>query len=1490
MMMKPQVSKKSILRISAIPKIVAELIRCLVYLLLLLVILVVVVLVVLQTNIARDCVVRLGLQVVEERYDVQIGVSRITGSLASGFSLEDLNIWKGRGVFLQAHRVAANYRISRLFNRVLFIETLELSNLEVKLEKAADGTWNIPMLVSKSNGDPPTDGKSLNLTTVIKRIHVVSSNITFTDYSSPTELVRYFENIDLKGALKLTRRLSLELKDLSFDIEPNKISFIGIHGLVSYAPKTGSLLLNKFAVKTTASSISVEGELSGLKTPQPHVDTRIDLYSVSLAEIERIFPTIKPFAQGSSQGVLQVKGQLRNPEYRLELKWDTLEVAAKGDISVSDTNCLGGNVSAAIRHLNPELFFRNERTPLTGDVNLDLHAQATNVLQPERRVSVTLGIKRSQLPWFVVEEGSMNANISGDTIELHDCRLTTPCGSFTGFGEIGGRFTESQKKIKFEALINDLDHGCIGLQLGHIDFGRMSMKLRIDAAVPAANWSEASVAMAVRFEPFVLSEIKIDSSDLDATWDRGKLVINELNMETQAAGLALAGTVFPEEARNVHITLGVPDIRDGIALIGTAIPFWESRLENYRNIDGNLRISGVIKGGFAQPEVDVELEGTSFGYKELDSGPFKLNGTWNGTPKRYKALFDLSLENVLIAGYMFPRLRLNADVSPVEAIIDARITDKDGLELAVSGLAKDWAESTKTFVLDTVDVSCEGPPLVNMTPIRFSLSPHFLDIESFNLSSDIGTLSAQGRFERFKNESITFVMNNMSLGYASWFHHNTHSISGTISGRGRIAGWLDQLAIAGAIEGAGVAFGEWAVDTLRLRGTWNGRVDDLVADGELIAERIQINNHNFPRLATTISVNSDLLNVRMQGDLSSDSHIELNGQVEQWSKPNKQITIDSLVMDTKGVKSMNHSPIFMQLSPKYLEVSPFHWILGDAKFEVGGRLSHHKQQDFNLVLKNWDVSTLSRFLPKGNTLQGLLSTEISIKGRANSPLIQGDLSIVGGAINGQPVSKFDLNFDYQEGRAEITGSGLQDGMDIFNIEGTADFTLSLMPFNLTLSDDNLDVSLLVQGIRPAVLPLPDQSEFDVDGILTLHSRLHGDLRKPTITGKAMFEDGWLTLKETNLTYEEFIADCTLATGKIIINALRIHGDMEGTLNCSGDITLAGMKPEVLNLHLTGSNIDTRLQTAISARVQPDIALVGPVASPQLSGTILVNECRINLDRLTNRQLSEVEVVTNESERDGDFSQVERNTRTLPFIESLSTDIAVDIPGNAWIRDKDMNVELRGHLKLNKEAEERFTITGALNSVRGTYSTRGKLFKVTKGNVTFVGVEDPNPNLDIEAVTRINNTDIIIRIGGTAKDIKVSLDSVPQMSQADIISYLVFGKSIDSLEGQQAFNSEKMALSLTGGVAADELRRIIGDAFIFDTVTIDAGGDDLSSGSLSVGKYIAPEIFVTYQQGFTSDEPPQVKVNYEIQRNLSIETQIGNEKTNGVDVIWHLDFW
>lgn len=184
---------------------------------------------------------------------------------------------------------------------------------------------------------------------------------------------------------------------------------------------------------------------------------------------------------------------------------------------------------------------------------------------------------------------------------------------------------------------------------------------------------------------------------------------------------------------------------------------------------------------------------------------------------------------------------------------------------------------------------------------------------------------------------------------------------------------------------------------------------------------------------------------------------------------------------------------------------------------------------------------------------------------------------------------------------------------------------------------------------------------------------------------------------------------------------------------------------------------------------------------------------------------------------------------------------------------------------------------------------GKNFRLTRGDVEFLGLKEINPNLNVEVRTRIKSVTIIVTLHGTAREIAIDLSSDPVMDESDIISYLVFGRASDNIGGNQAFNVEKAALGYVGGLLASELRNLLGDVFFIDSFAIDPGDDEKGFGAVTLGKYITPELFVSHRQGLSENEPSFQEISYELTPQIKLETQIGRENRSSGDLTWEIDF-
>lgn len=385
------------------------------------------------------------------------------------------------------------------------------------------------------------------------------------------------------------------------------------------------------------------------------------------------------------------------------------------------------------------------------------------------------------------------------------------------------------------------------------------------------------------------------------------------------------------------------------------------------------------------------------------------------------------------------------------------------------------------------------------------------------------------------------------------------------------------------------------------------------------------------------------------------------------------------------------------------------------------------------------------------------------------------------------------------------------------------------------------------------------------------------------------DNGALHLKKQGLVYETVSADVRFSKDAVTIKKMRIAGDKEGALSLSGSVTHNHFRPRRFDLRATGERLYVPFHSGVDARIDPELSLTGTWAAPVLSGNIHVPEGRVNLERFLKKEFSEIEVVAPVRAENGVLKIPEKEPESLAFVDPLAADVQVVIPKDFWFRGKDEFIEIKGNVNLKKAPYKPFVLYGSVLPVRGTYRFRGRVFQITEGELVFTGQEDINPFVDVRAEHSIDNVKIIIQLSGTFEQINMDLSSEPAMDQSAIIAYLIFGRSPDDLSEKESFQAAEAALSFTGQIAADTLRDLVGDTLGIDYLSIDAGSGGLRQGSLTMGKYVLPKVFVTFRQGFDETVTQKVEVTYEINKNFELETRIDNEQTSAVDLIWKFDY-
>ena len=225
---------------------------------------------------------------------------------------------------------------------------------------------------------------------------------------------------------------------------------------------------------------------------------------------------------------------------------------------------------------------------------------------------------------------------------------------------------------------------------------------------------------------------------------------------------------------------------------------------------------------------------------------------------------------------------------------------------------------------------------------------------------------------------------------------------------------------------------------------------------------------------------------------------------------------------------------------------------------------------------------------------------------------------------------------------------------------------------------------------------------------------------------------------------------------------------------------------------------------------------------------------------------------------------------------IALDLAVNAPGQIFVRGHGLDAELGGHLHVGGTSAAP-VVGGAFNMRHGTFDLAGISLTFTKGRVGFNGTgvgHKIDPTLDFTAQSVVNSTIAMLNVGGYADAPKISLSSTPPLPQDQVLALILFGTDTKSLSALQIAQVATALASLTGsgGGGFDPLgtvRKSLG----LDRLSIGSGNGNASSASVEAGKYVARGVYVGARQA-TSGGGSQAQVQIDLTKRLKLQTTVG----------------
>ncbi|HEY0033955.1 MAG TPA: translocation/assembly module TamB domain-containing protein, partial [Devosia sp.] len=307
-----------------------------------------------------------------------------------------------------------------------------------------------------------------------------------------------------------------------------------------------------------------------------------------------------------------------------------------------------------------------------------------------------------------------------------------------------------------------------------------------------------------------------------------------------------------------------------------------------------------------------------------------------------------------------------------------------------------------------------------------------------------------------------------------------------------------------------------------------------------------------------------------------------------------------------------------------------------------------------------------------------------------------------------------------------------------------------------------------------------------------------------------------------------------------------------------------------------------------ATASGDLALTGNLAvSPLLSGNVFVEEANITVPESFGggAELIDVEHVRTPPAVEQTLARARIDESGAPVPQTrpggVLLDINVNAPNQIFIRGRGLDAEVGGTVRITGPIGN-IQPVGAFELTRGRLAILGQRVNFESGTVTLVGDLDPQLNL----VASVDGEDITVyvTVAGRASDINVTFTSAPMLPQDEVLSRLIFGRSMGELSPLQLAKLAGAAGELVGGGGGGLVDSLRGAAGLDD---LDFVTDDQGNVAVQAGTYIQDNVYLGVQAGAGGQS--KVTINLDVTDDLKVTGAAGQNGDSSLGVFYEQDY-
>jgi len=586
---------------------------------------------------------------------------------------------------------------------------------------------------------------------------------------------------------------------------------------------------------------------------------------------------------------------------------------------------------------------------------------------------------------------------------------------------------------------------------------------------------------------------------------------------------------------------------------------------------------------------------------------------------------------------------------------------------------------------------------------------------------------------------------------------------------------------------------------------------------------------------------------------------------------------DLFIDDTASINLQLDAPFQVMASAKAFSLNSL-CLHGKVARLCGQGMWNDGQWNARVDAHNLPISTLTAGLTSGVEYQGSVNATASASGSRGAPWIgEARADLVDAAIRHKLASGRTDVISFGSGFLTLRAQPEQLNGELRLDAAARGVIAGRLRADRTSADmadwplrGQLQMATGELGFITLYAPEIDRASGQFDANLSFE----GTVGRPVASGVVKLSGAELDFYQLNLALRALELEARIVSNNLEYSSTASAG--KGKLQSSGKVEWREGLPYG-DIRLSGE--DLRLVDVPEARIDasPDLDFRISGRDIFVKGDVKLPLARIRPADLTNAVLpSADEVMVSQAQ------VVEKD----PF--RVTSEITLTLGEKVTIETYGLSGHVEGSITERTLPDEPTRATGELQVKDGEYMALARKLDIERGRLIFSGGLLVDPAVDIRAVKEFPDVKAGVNVRGTLREPRLSFFSEPAIPQSQIVSLLLAGGSLASVQDQNRAGTPEAKQEVAGQAAAllvSQFGSKLGLPDISVESDFDRSTSDQIGTSLVLGKYLSPRLYVSWGVSLT-ESINTFKMRYTIDDRWTVKTEAGKESS--ADLVYTIE--